>query len=682
MKSGFLVGACVFFLVCAFFCGCASNVPGKKYVARYERALRLFDQKKYEETLTELKPVIVHFPIWPDGALLYARAARATETIENRRQASKILVRLLSNYPERSDVRHELASLYFEQGFLGYSRSQYETLLRANDRDTRSHYMMGLILQKDWKRYRSEKDLSRMIAELVSSIATDTSAVPDSLKKDVLSRLAIAYLEKNKPDSMQVVINRMMSSFPTDVDAIMLGAIAHHEKGEYKKALEDWKKFFSLCDSTTADAFSDLTLLITPRQRTKLKHMGKAAREEFTRRFWMELDPTPTTPVNERMLEHWRRVGLSKMLFTVAATGTPGWRTGPGEALIRYGFPKSRQYGFSLDESRNLSIPTLTWQYEDEGGTFEVAFVDYGLNGEFEYFEFSQFPTQFDRRAYYSPTSYEHNYNAKVFQNLFASAGFLKDKRVREELYVGVPMDRVSKGDWRRVQFEAVVFDSSWHETARTVTTLKDAVTYAEPGVGGFLIRELDFGLAPGKYTVAVAVTDTVSGTLGLTKQSIEVPYLLSRNLCVSDIELAYRLPEARISLRAGKEGGVLPSEVLPNPSGTYFMPATLKLYYEVYNLAQDRDGEYRFATRYSILPSRGTGSSFWGLLASLFSTSPQYIVSSFERQVENPSSPERLAIDVSALKDGSYNLILDIEDTVSKKHAQVVREFEKITPP
>jgi len=664
-----LVYACSLVFVSSLMCGCASTTPGRKYMVRYQRALRFYQEKKYEETVTELKPILVHFPTWVDGSLLYARAARATETIEGRRQASQILVRLLSNYPERPDIRQELASLYFEQGFLNYSKTQYETLLRSNDKDGQSHYMLGLIIQKDWKRYRSEKDLTRIIAEFTGSIASDT------LNKDAFSHLALAYLEKERPDSMQFVLNRLLDGFPSDVDAIMLSAIAHHEKGEYEKALEDWKKSFSLGDSTVRQTFDDITLLITPHQRIKLKHMGKAAKEEFVRRFWKELDPTPTTELNERILEHWQRVGLSKALFTIAATGTPGWRTGPGEALIRYGFPKSREYGFTIDESRNLSLPTLTWHYVDEEGAFEVAFVDYGLSGEFQYFEFSRFPTPFDRRAYYGPSNYEHDYGARVFQNLFASAGFLRNSGVEEKLYVGVPVEKVTKGDWRQVSFEAVVFDSVWNERARVSTTLKEALTYAEPGMGGVIIRELGFGLAPGEYTVAVAVKDSVSGTLGITKQQIAVPSLSPRNLGVSDIELAYLIPEGRFEAEVGKEQGIL-----PNPSGTYVVPSPLRLYYEVYNLTRDRDGWYRFVTRYSILPSGRGGGTFWGFLVSLFGSGQQYIVSSFDRQVERSSSAERLSIDISALRDGNYNLVLEVQDSVSKQRVQVEREFEKIS--
>lgn len=56
--------------------------------------------------------------------------------------------------------------------------------------------------------------------------------------------------------------------------------------------------------------------------------------------------------------------------------------------------------------------------------------------------------------------------------------------------------------------------------------------------------------------------------------------------------------------------------------------------------------------------------------------------MNSFDRQVEHSSSPERLAIDISALKDGNYNLILEVQDSVSKQRVQVARAFEKMSRP
>lgn len=663
---------CLLVLLCLLIYDCASTIPGPKYVARYQRALRLYQEKKYDETLKELKPVLIRFPGWCDGSLLYARAAIATGTIEGRRLASQILARLASYYPERTDIRQELASLYSELGFSEYAETQYKALVKLNKQDSHSHYMLGLIKEKEWKRYHSKRDCARMIAEFGSTVEIDT------LNRGGFYHLAVAYLEKGHPDSMQLVLDRMLRSFPSDVDAIMLSAIAHHGKCEYERSQADWNKFFSVCGSATLNIFDDVDLLLTPQQRAKLKNLQKAEKEEFVRRFWKELDPTPATELNERILEHWTRVGISKILFAAEGTGTPGWRTGPGQAIIRYGFPNSVEYAW-LPDAQHTVLPKMIWRYVDDYGPFEVVFVDYSLSGEFQYLGLPRRNepryTAFLRRAYYAPTHYDHNYAAQVFQILFASAAFLRDSGVQEEFYVGIPLDRVTKGDWRQVPFEAVIFDSLWNVFARVTTTLDGASMYAEGSIDATLIRELSFNLPPGRYIAALTVKDSVSGTLGLTTEDITVPHLSRNSLSISDIELAYLIPEQRVETGSGKDKGLL-----PNPSGTYVAPSNPRLYYEVYNLAPDRDGRYRFTTKYSIIPHSKGGSTFWGFLVSLFGAKPSYIVNSFGREVESPFSAEQLSIKFSALRDGNYDLVLEVEDSVSKRRVQVEREFEKIS--
>ena len=54
--------------------------------------------------------------------------------------------------------------------------------------------------------------------------------------------------------------------------------------------------------------------------------------------------------------------------------------------------------------------------------------------------------------------------------------------------------------------------------------------------------------------------------------------------------------------------------------------------------------------------------------------------MNSFEREVGTASSAERLSIDISALKEGSYNLILEVEDSVSKQRVSTERAFNKIS--
>jgi len=673
LPAALAVACAVLMTVLAGVCltGCAANAPGPREMARYEKARQLYEQKQYDEALKQIRPVQVHYPFWPEGCLLYSRCSRATGTIGGRRLASDALKKLIARNPDRADLKRELASLYFEQGFFDYARAQYETLVGMNEADGDAHYMLGLITDRDWKRYHNPRDLGRMISEL------SRAAELDSSNTEALKRLVLAYLDKEDLDSVDVVSSRLLARTPTDREAVKLAAVAKHARAAYEDEVGLWDGFFALSDSTSLAPYKDITPLLTPAQRARFRRLDEASKARFTRNFWKDLDPTPTTELNERILEHWYRVGLSDALYTDEKVRVPGWLSGRGQVLVRYGMPQAKEYAIVTAENDNVGLPALIWSYSDDTGDFSVTFVDYTLSGNYTYVAFSAFPSAIDERLYYRPTSYTHDYNAEAYQNFFETAGFLRGDGVSEEFYIGVPLERVAGGDWRRVPVEFAVYDTLWNDVLRVSTTLESARTFAAAGTSATIVKEMGFRLTPGTYIAAVAVRDTASGTIGLTKERVSVPDLGKGRPGLSEIELAYLLPAGRRPAGLAKSEGIL-----PNPAGVYVTPEPLRVYYEVYNLARGVDGTCRFTTKYSIVPYKKKGSLFWEFVGSLFTPGQHYIVSSVQRQVEKQSSSEELSIDISTLKDGSYRLVLEVVDAASGQSATAERVIEKLPAP
>jgi GWxTD domain-containing protein len=146
----------------------------------------------------------------------------------------------------------------------------------------------------------------------------------------------------------------------------MLYAIARREGVADELAL--WEEFFSLSDSAGAAPYNDITPLLTPAQKARLRHLDETAKARFTRNFWKDLDPTPTTELNERVLEHWYRVGLSHALYTDERVRMPGWMSGRGQVLVRYGMPQTKEYAVVTAETDNVGLPALIWFYSDDMG--------------------------------------------------------------------------------------------------------------------------------------------------------------------------------------------------------------------------------------------------------------------------------------------------------------------------
>jgi GWxTD domain-containing protein len=103
------------------------------------------------------------------------------------------------------------------------------------------------------------------------------------------------------------------------------------------------------------------------------------AKQKYLFRFWLMRDPTPNTPVNERLDEYRKAIAYAKKHYT--APGFPeGWNTDRGRILLKYGFPTQidRQYF-----NRDAANPHEIWFYNGVQGGVMFVFVDTRRNENF-----------------------------------------------------------------------------------------------------------------------------------------------------------------------------------------------------------------------------------------------------------------------------------------------------------
>jgi GWxTD domain-containing protein len=100
------------------------------------------------------------------------------------------------------------------------------------------------------------------------------------------------------------------------------------------------------------------------------------AQMKFLRQFWKRLDPTPGTDINERLIEHLRRMRHTDDAFSGRA-GQPGSETHTGRVYIQYGAPDDVERNISGgDDTKPLEI----WNY----GRYEFVFKDRNSLGHYE----------------------------------------------------------------------------------------------------------------------------------------------------------------------------------------------------------------------------------------------------------------------------------------------------------
>ncbi len=117
-------------------------------------------------------------------------------------------------------------------------------------------------------------------------------------------------------------------------------------------------------------AIEHLRWVLDPEEQTAYLEFDEAGRAEFMRIRWAALDPTPTTPENERRDEHYRRLAYTREHF--ARLEPPGWDQ-RGELLLRYGSPDvRRQVSGDVVPGIGLVPPKEIWVYRWLGQAHEL----------------------------------------------------------------------------------------------------------------------------------------------------------------------------------------------------------------------------------------------------------------------------------------------------------------------
>ncbi|MBK35932.1 MAG: hypothetical protein CME26_10450 [Gemmatimonadetes bacterium] len=88
-------------------------------------------------------------------------------------------------------------------------------------------------------------------------------------------------------------------------------------------------------DEETRNLLEDIRLVASPDEANAYAATPEEGKGDFVRSFWQKRDPTPATPGNERLVEHYRRVLYAMRSFS---QGQKPWDR-RGDIYIRYGEP-------------------------------------------------------------------------------------------------------------------------------------------------------------------------------------------------------------------------------------------------------------------------------------------------------------------------------------------------------
>ena len=119
---------------------------------------------------------------------------------------------------------------------------------------------------------------------------------------------------------------------------------------------ELFETYISLLDPDEIKVYRDLAHVAPPEELASWKEAGGSERDARWHAFWNARDSNPATVVNERLVEHYRRVMYARYHFSQGQH--PYDRR--GEMYVRYGEPENRRGDIYIADRNAYQRPTLT----------------------------------------------------------------------------------------------------------------------------------------------------------------------------------------------------------------------------------------------------------------------------------------------------------------------------------
>ncbi|MDE2889770.1 MAG: GWxTD domain-containing protein [Gemmatimonadota bacterium] len=188
---------------------------------------------------------------------------------------------------------------------------------------------------------------------------------------DAQRSLGIAYLKVRDYSKIMNHLFDFVQRHPNSIELMPIVAISAIKQDSLDMAMRFFEDYISGLAPDEQKWYEDVTHIASGEE---LKSLGEAEgtdRAEYLERFWNSKDPDLSTPVNERQLEHYRRVWYA---LTEFSKSKKPWDA-RGEVYIRFGEPDHRSRSDDPNFKQSLEV-----QRVKERLAFQIYKADIGAH--------------------------------------------------------------------------------------------------------------------------------------------------------------------------------------------------------------------------------------------------------------------------------------------------------------
>ncbi len=565
---------------------------------------------------------------------------------------------------------------------------------------------------------RAERAYQRAILHLNTALESDPQ------RRSVYDEMMQIYALKGEYEDALTTLGQMYKFYSEDPDLWRYFGIAHYQLGDMELANRSFETAFEFMDEEERRAYDDLSLFLT-KEEERLQAIDPVA---YRAQYWTSQDPRFLTSYNERKLEHYFRLTYADLLYGSERLDLRGWETERGQIMIRYGPPNSdlvlhpQEDGvFSARQAViGAIVNTVTHATDSTGGTpmtidggqafgavystARQAFEEMNAYNIWDYGDFRfVFEDPFRNGEYriYSPSAEEMAQRVDSYVNDYV--------RITKELIREMPQRYEYNAPGRQIELPFLVnsfkgtdqqtdlvvnfgipLESAFDPSAEMIDVNASAGTFLVNDQREILVerRRNIFGL-PTNQVIAFAEQflwvdtqqlrapsgthelslefETASGqTVAVQRRPVTVPDYHQEGLILSDIMLAYSVEEV-------EDGQPLtPPEVvrgnlsiLPAPWSVYSIDWPIYLYFEVYGLTKNSDGNTNYNIEITLEPKQ-TDQGVRRVIRGLFRRGSEGVSVSYDGSGFQSFESLYQILDASQQESGLYSVKLRLIDRVT----------------
>ena len=182
---------------------------------------------------------------------------------------------------------------------------------------------------------------------------------------DALYRLAFCAIQLKDFHRGYALLQQVAESQGVQANPLVAGlsgqleAYHYHARDQHERAYHAMRRYVAVLsdiDPEKVALYRDLSGVASPDEAKAYREASVQEREKLWRTYWAARDPDPTTRINERLVEHYRRMIFSRLHFS---KGKDPWDR-RGEIYVRFGHPDDRQHFIlkSGEDVVNAIFPT------------------------------------------------------------------------------------------------------------------------------------------------------------------------------------------------------------------------------------------------------------------------------------------------------------------------------------